>query len=66
MQSLISTCRLHGIDPCIYLVDVLQRVSIHPARQVAELTPQVVERAFRRQSFTVEFPRLGLKAAVRN
>ncbi len=25
IQSLIVTCRLHGIDPYTYLVDVLQR-----------------------------------------
>lgn len=25
-QSLIVTCRLHGVDPYTYLVDVLQRV----------------------------------------
>ncbi|MFW8567411.1 transposase domain-containing protein, partial [Orrella sp. 11846] len=34
MQSLISTCRLHGIDPYTYLVDVLQRVSMQPDSQV--------------------------------
>lgn len=31
VQSLIVTCRLHGIDPYTYLVDVLQRVGQHPA-----------------------------------
>ena len=40
IQSLISTCRLHGVDPYTYLVDVLQRVGIHPAKRVAELTPR--------------------------
>ena len=40
MQSLIVTCRLHGIDPYTYLVDVLQRVAMHPASRVAELTPR--------------------------
>lgn len=40
IQSLIVTCRLHGIDPYTYLVDVLQRVSLHPASRVAELTPR--------------------------
>jgi len=44
IQSLISTCRLHDIrlhDINTYtcLVDVLQRVSIHPASRVEELTP---------------------------
>jgi transposase len=40
VQSLIVTCRLQGIDPYTYLVDVLQRVAIHPASRVAELTPR--------------------------
>ncbi len=40
IQSLIVTCRLHGIDPYTYLVDVLQRVGKHPAARVAELTPR--------------------------
>jgi transposase len=39
-QSLIVTCRLHGIDPFTYLVDVLQRVGAHPAARVEELTPR--------------------------
>ena len=41
VQSLIVTCRLHGIDPYTYLVDVLQRVGQHPAARVAELTPRL-------------------------
>jgi transposase len=41
MQSLIVTCRFHGIDPYTYLVDVLQRVGVHPASKVAELTPRL-------------------------
>jgi hypothetical protein len=40
VQSLIVTCRLHGLDPYDYLVDVLQRVGQHPAARVAELTPR--------------------------
>jgi hypothetical protein len=40
VQSLIATCRLHDIDPYTYLVDVLQRVQTHPAKQVQELTPR--------------------------
>ncbi len=40
VQSLIVTCRLHGIDPYTYLVDVLQRVGQHPACRVGELTPR--------------------------
>jgi transposase len=40
VQSLIVTCRLHGIDVYTYLVDVLQRVGQHPAARVADLTPR--------------------------
>lgn len=41
IQSLLTTCRLHDIHPFIYLVDVLQRVSEHPATRVEELTPRI-------------------------
>ncbi len=40
IQSLLVTCRLQGINPYTYLVDVLQRISQHPASQVEELTPR--------------------------
>jgi hypothetical protein len=46
IQSLIVTCRLHGIDPYAYLVDVLQRISEHPASRVAELTPRLWKEHF--------------------
>ena len=46
VQSLIVTCRLHGIDPYDYRVDVLQRVAVHPATQVANLTPRRWKRLF--------------------
>lgn len=46
IQSLVSTCRLHKIDPYTYLVDVLQRVGTHPAKEVIELTPRVWKRRF--------------------
>ena len=40
IQSLITTCKLHDVNPYTYLVDVLQRISQHPAREVAQLTPR--------------------------
>ena len=40
IQSSLVTCRLHSVDPCIYLVDVLQCVSQHPVRDVEALTPR--------------------------
>jgi len=39
IQSLLVTCRLQGVDPCTYPVDVLQRISVHPTNGVSELTP---------------------------
>jgi transposase len=46
MQSLFVTCRLHDINPYDYLVDVLQRVGLHPAARVAELTPRLWKQHF--------------------
>ena len=46
MQSLLVTCRLHGIDPYDYLVDVLQRVGQHPASLVHQLTPRLWKELF--------------------
>lgn len=46
IQSLLVTCQLQGIDPYTYLVDVLQRVSQHPASKVIELTPRVWKETF--------------------
>lgn len=46
IQSLIVTCRLHDIDPYTYLVDVLQRIGVHPASRVAELTPRMWKQRF--------------------
>jgi transposase len=40
IQSLLTTCRLHDVDPYAYLVDVLQRIALHPARDVEQLTPR--------------------------
>lgn len=41
LQSLVSTCRLQGVDPYTYLVDVLQRIDSHPQIQVHQLTPRL-------------------------
>jgi len=46
VQSLVVTCRLHGLDPYAYLVDVLQRVGKHAAARVAELTPRLWKQHF--------------------
>ena len=46
IQSLLVTCRLHGVEPYTYLVDVLQRISEHPAKRVRELTPRMWKSLF--------------------
>jgi transposase len=46
IQSLLVTCRLQGVNPYTYLVDVLQRISDHPASQLTDLTPRVWKTKF--------------------
>lgn len=46
IQSLVSTCRLQGVHPYTYLVDVLQRIAIHPASAAEELTPRRWKKLF--------------------
>ena len=46
IQSLITTCALHEIDPYVYLVDVLQRIETHPQARVDELTPRLWKERF--------------------
>lgn len=38
--SLVQTCKHLGIDPFVYLREVIDRVSTHPARRILELTPR--------------------------
>ena len=40
LLSLVQTCKHHGVDPFIYLRDVIDRVSVHPMSRVSELTPR--------------------------
>ena len=46
IQSLLSTCKLQGIDPYTYLVDVLQRIDSHLASEVDLLTPRLWKENF--------------------
>jgi transposase len=39
MYSLIETAKLNGINPQLYLADVLARIADHPARHINELLP---------------------------
>ncbi len=46
VQSLIASCRLQGVDPYVYFVDVLQRIDTHPAFDVHLLTPRLWKQHF--------------------
>ena len=61
LHSLVSTCRLHGVHPYTYLLDVLQRISIHPDSGVEELTPRRWKELFTSNPF-----RSDLELAVNN
>jgi transposase len=40
LYSLMGTCKLHGVNPFIWLRDVLQRINNHPINKITELLPQ--------------------------
>lgn len=46
VQSLIASCRLQGVDPSVYLVDVLQRIDTHRAFDVHLLIPRLWKQHF--------------------
>jgi transposase len=46
IYSLVASCRLQGVAPYVYLVDVLQRVDTHPVREVHLLTPRLWKQHF--------------------
>jgi hypothetical protein len=59
VQSLLATCRLHGIDATTYLIDVLQRVGQHPASRVDELTPRLWTQHFAEQPLRSDLHGIG-------
>jgi transposase len=58
IQSLLASCRLQGVDPYVYLVDVLQRVDTHPALEVQLLTPRLWKEHFAEQPFRSDLERV--------
>lgn len=52
IQSLLTTCKLHDVNPYTWLVDVLQRISTHPASRVDELTPRRWKELFSKSPMT--------------
>jgi len=59
IQSLLVTCKLHGVDPYIYLVDVLQRIGSHPNNLVHELTPRLWKERFAANPMRSDLYRCG-------
>jgi transposase len=57
IYSVFASCRLHGVDPYVYLVDVLQRVDTHPALEVQLLTPRLWKEHFANQPLRSDLDR---------
>ncbi len=49
IYSLVASCKLCQIDPFAYLRDVIERVSTHPAKHIAALTPRNWKESCRNQ-----------------
>jgi transposase len=45
IYTIIENCRMHGIDPMEYLLDVLPRIESHPEERRAELLPAAWKKA---------------------
>jgi transposase len=58
LQSLIASCRLQGVDPYVYFVDVLQRIDTHPAFDVHLLTPRLWKQYFAENPLRSDLDRL--------
>ena len=46
IQTLLASCRMHEVNPSIYLIDVLQRIQTHPDKDILQLTPRVWKTLF--------------------
>ena len=58
VQSLLASCRLQGVDPYVYFVDVLQRIDTHPAFEVHLLTPRLWKQHFAANPLRSDLDRL--------
>ena len=38
--ALVENCRLEGIDPEAYLIEIIARLPDHPMKRIAELLPR--------------------------
>lgn len=58
VQSPLASCRLQGVDPYGYPVDVLQRIDTHPAFDVHLLTPRLWRQHFAAKPLRSDLDRL--------
>jgi hypothetical protein len=59
LQSLLASGRLQGVDPYVYLVDVLQGSDTHPALDVHLLTPRLWKQHFAAQPLRSDLDRIS-------
>ena len=59
IQTLLTTFKLQNVNPYNYLVDVLLRINLHPARDVTELTPRCWKDKFEGAPLLSDLARLG-------
>jgi transposase len=59
IYSVLASCRLQGVDPYVYLVDVLQRIDTHPAAEVYLLTPRLWKQHFADHPLRSDLDRLS-------
>ena len=64
VQSLLVSCRLQQVDPYVYLVDVLQRVAIHPNSRIDELIPRNWKERFAENPLISDLDALRKNSAV--
>jgi transposase len=59
IQSLLASCRLQGVDPYVYFVDILQCIDTHPAFGVHLLTPRLWKQYFASNPLRSDLDRFG-------
>ncbi len=59
IYSVVASCRLQGVDPYVYLLDVLQRIDTHPALDVHLLTPRLWKQHFTDNPLRSDLDRLS-------
>jgi transposase len=62
LYTFTATCKAHGIDPALYLRDVLARIGEHPASQARDLLPDRWKTLFAAEA-TAQLEALVVRAA---